>query len=810
MARNWLSGGAALLLLATSGITATSAQVVPASLRAQPERITLDSPESTDQLLVIGIAADGGTIDLTRAAEYSCAASGIADVAPAGVVTPIRDGSLKIRIDYGELSTTVQVDVQGQASPTPVSFEQDVIPILSKSGCNSGSCHGKAEGQNGLKLSVFGFDAEADHRALVLEGRGRRLFASAPNRSLLLQKATALIPHGGGRKIEPDSRRARLLQRWIREGASFNGPTGPAVTGIAVEPAEITLGDRTAQQLRVVALDSDGRARGVTVEADFQSNNDAIVGVDDRGLMTATDVPGEAAILVRYLGHVGICRVTHPRASGDFERPPERNFIDRFVWDKLQHLRVSPSPVVDDATFLRRVYLDTIGTLPTPDEARRFLEDRDPANRSRLAAELLQRPEYADYWAQRWSDLLRIDRDAISPQSAVAMSRWVRGQVADNKPYDQFVRSILTVQGPTLSESPAAFFQVHSDAEKSARAVSQLFLGVRIECAQCHHHPFERWDQQDYYALAGFFTGIDRRAYPLGGTKIVSVPGGDLQHPRTMQTVAAAGLGAPSAELAPGQDRRHAFADWVTSRENPFFARTIANRLWAHYLGRGLVEPIDDHRATNPASNELLLDALANHLIELQFDLRAFTLTVLDSQVYQLSSAANQTNRLDDQNYSRYPWKPLPAEVLLDAVSQATSVPEEFNGWPVGYRAIQVWDNKLPSHFLEVFGRPRRQTVCACERGTEPSIAQALHLMNAPEIMRKIEHGQGRAAQLAASDLTTDAVIDELFLAALSRFPNDDERRLMTQAFREAPDRRRAAEDILWTLLNTREFVFNH
>ena len=811
---NWFvhrrfSASVAALWMAVAMPLAGWAAEIPA-LRVHPPEIRLESPESSEQLLVFARSSDGSPADVTRHARFQPSVAGVVEVTPAGRIVPLKDGRTEVHVRWDEHSASVMVEVHGIASPPPVSFHRDVVPILSKAGCNSGGCHGKAEGQNGFKLSVFGYDPVADYQALVTEGRGRRVFHGSPEYSLLLRKATAVVPHGGGMKIEPDSRWYRLLRRWIQEGTALDQPVDHPITGIVVEPAEVTLGSRGTQQLRVSSLDPSGVRRCVTSEADFQTNNDAIAGVDRDGLIAATAVPGEAAILVRYLGHVTVCRVTRPSGSGQHVRPSERNFIDRLVWDKLARLHVAPSPVADDSTFLRRAFLDTIGTLPTSDEARRFLADAAPDKRRRLVAELLERPEYADYWAQRWSDLLQIDKDTVTPQSAVAMTRWVRGQVRRNVSYDQFVRSILTAQGSTLSESPAAFFQVQSEPEKSARAVSQLFLGVRIECAQCHHHPFERWDQRDYFALAGFFTGIERKGHPQGGMKIVAVAGSDLKHPRTAEAVPAAGLGAPPATFASGQDRRQVFAEWATSPENPFFARTIANRLWAHYFGRGLVEPIDDLRATNPASNELLLDALAKHLVELRFDLRAFTQTLLDSQVYQLSSEVNESNRIDEQNYSHAPWKPLPAEVLLDAVSQATAVAEEFNGWPMGYRAIQVWDNKLPSHFLEVFGRPRRQTVCACERGTEPSIAQALHLMNSPGTMRKIQDRAGRAARLASSDLAADGIIEELYLSALSRFPSDAEQKLMQQAFAESSDRRAATEDILWTLLNTKEFVFNH
>lgn len=795
-----------LLLLAPP----VMAQVEVAALRVIPEHVTLESPEGTEQILIVAQLGNGDLVDVTRTAQRESASSPIVVLSSSGRLTPVADGQATLRFDYQGKSAELNVTVSNLISPKPVSFRRDIVPMLTKSGCNSGACHGKAEGQNGFKLSVFGYDAVADHDAIVHEGRGRRVFAADPDQSLFLRKAAAITPHGGGLKLAEDSRWYRLARRWISEGMRLDEETEDPVVGITVEPSLVTLPAHGAQQLRVTAKLRDGSLHCITAETEFQSNQDGIATVDREGLISATDVPGEAAVLVRYSGHVAVCRVTRPRESGTIQRPPERNFIDPLVWNKLEQLRIQPSAPADDVTYLRRVFLDTIGTLPTAQEARAFLQDQTPDKRERLAASLLQRPEYNDYWTQRWSDLLQVDKDTVTPEGTVAMTRWIHRQLEHNVPFDQFARGVLTARGSTLSESPAAFFQVQDTPEKLARATSQLFLGVRLECAQCHHHPFERWDQKDYFAFAAFFTGIDRKADPRGGTKIVGHAGTPLKHPRTGQDLAPAVLGEAPAELNSNSDWRANVADWVTAKDNPWFARTIANRLWAHYFGRGLVEPIDDLRATNPASNEQLLDALAAHLVEKNFDLRAFTLMLLNSQAYQLSSRTTESNVLDEQNYSRASWKPLPAEVLLDAVSQVTGVPENFNGWPEGYRAIQVWDNKLPSQFLEVFGRPMRQTVCACERGTEPSIAQALHLMNSAGTMEKIQSERGQVARLAKSDLSPDQLVDEVYLTALSRFPSDAERQLMRQTIVEAGSRREAIEDLLWTLLNTREFVFNH
>jgi hypothetical protein len=781
----------------------------PGTLQATPERIQFESPESSAQVLLIWLSPTEIPHDVTHDVSYSTTRGGIVSVDERGRIVPLAEGTTQVVARLNDSSIAIDVEVADLTAPPPISYHGDVIPILSKAGCNSGGCHGKAEGQNGFKLSVFGYDARSDHQALISEGRGRRVMPTAPDQSLLLRKATGSLPHGGGQKVEPATRWYRQLRRWIAEGATLDEQPRESIMEIQVEPSRVTLPAHGRQQLRVTVYDWQGQGRCVTAETQYESNHNEVADVDPEGLVVATNVPGEAAILVRYLGHVAVCRVTRPQPSPEVIRLAERNFIDRHVGEKLAELGIQPSEPATDAEFLRRVYLDTIGTLPTPQEARRFLLDDSPVKRQRLVDELLERPEYADFWAQQWSDLLQIDVDTIAPPATVAMVRWLHNQLVENVPYDQFVRSILTSRGLTTGSTPSAFYQIHGDPEQLARSVSQLFLGVRIECAQCHHHPFERWDQRDYVALAGFFTGIERRPSPPGGQKIVARAGYDLPHPRTGEPVPTAGLGASPAELDHVSDRRQLLADWMTDRENYWFPRTIVNRLWAHYFGRGLVEPVDDLRVTNPASNELLMDALVDHLLEVEYDLKAVTRILLDSQVYQLSSRPNTSNQLDQQSHSRAAWKPLPAEVLLDAISQATEIPEDFTGWPTGYRAIQVWDNKLPSHFLEIFGRPSRQTVCACERGTEPSMAQALHLMNSDATLDKVHHPRGRAARLAASDLTWDDVVDELYLATLSRFPTQAERSLAGRVLLEVDDRREATEDLLWTLMNMKEFVFN-
>jgi hypothetical protein len=798
-----LGAGFFVLLAATPVVHAATFEVSPAA-------VTLDRPESTQQLLVSVKAADGRLVDVTRTAKYRSEDPKIARVDELGLVEPIRDGQVTVVVEHSGGSIRVPVTVQEVDRPTPISFPRDIVPILTKTGCNTGGCHGKAEGQNGFKLSVFGFDTLGDHGAIAHEGRGRRLFPSAPEQSLLLRKAVAAEPHGGGQRMDVDSLRYRRLQRWIAEGARYVVDNQPQVVRIEVEPAEQILLAKENRQLRVWAVDEAGVRRCVTTEAEYESNAGVIAGVDGRGLVQAADIPGEAAILARYLGHVTVCRVTIPRPGAKFTRPPETNFIDKLAWNKLERLGIEPSGLCDDATFLRRASLDIIGTLPTADEARAFLADTSSDKRAKLVDRLLERPEYADYWTMKFSDLLRVDQTKITPGGSVAITRWLRRQFAENRPYDRMVYELLTAKGNVKAEGPAAYFKALDTPELLARSVSQVFLGVRIECAQCHHHPSDRWGQDDYFAMAALFSGVTKKKLVDGGESVIPTLAKEVKHPRTGAVIAPRALGGETKEFAPSEDRRVYLANWMTDDSNPFFAPMIANRLWAHYFGRGLVEQIDDLRLTNPATNEPLLKELASHMVKVDYDLKAFTRTLLNSRLYQLSADTTPSNADDAQNHSHAAHKALSAEVLLDAICRATDAPESFQGWPAGVRAIQIWDNRLPSYFFRIFGRPVRATVCECERSNEPSIAQALHLMNSPEIGAKIQSRTGRAARLADSDLPPEKLVEELFLSTLSRLPRQDEREAIMPTFAAPAARRQASEDVLWALLNSKEFLYNH
>lgn len=692
------------------------------------------------------------------------------------------------------------------------SFENDIEPLLARFSCNTSGCHGKAEGQNGFKLSVFGFDPDADYRAIVSEARGRRVFPSSPQRSLILLKASGGLPHGGGVRITPDRPEYAVLRDWIAAGVPRGSADDPHVVKIEVSPREKQLVLGSQEQLKVTATWSDGREQDVTGLCRYQSNQEGLAAVDENGLVSAGQTPGVVAVMASFMGEVDLFQAILPQPTGaSAAKPMEQNFIDGHVYRRLGQLNIVPADVCDDATFLRRTYLDFIGTLPTLDETRAFLSDTRADRRMQLVDALLKRPEFNDYWALKFADLLRVDRQALGHKNAYRFYQWIHRSLAQNKRLDQLAQEVVITEGP-LAEHPAGyFFSTNGTPGKSASAVSQVFLGVRIECAECHHHPYDRWSQTDYYGMAAYFAQLQRKSTSLGEVLLAN---GDpaTHHPRTGQNIPAYALAQQMPEKNVAGDRRVELARWLTAPENPYFARNWANRLWAHMLGRGLVEPVDDVRATNPPSNPQLLDALAQSLIDQKYDLRAMLRTIAASRVYQHSSQPNETNESDEQNYSRSLLKRLDAEVLLDAVCQTTGVPEKYEGIPAGSRAIELWDSQVDHEFLRLFGRPTRQSVCECERVSEPSVAQVFHLLNSERVQEKLAREDGRIAALTSSS-GDEQLIDELYLTFLSRQPTTEERQRglsHIQAAKDPQDRRERAEDLAWTLLNSLEFVFNH
>jgi uncharacterized protein DUF1549/uncharacterized protein DUF1553 len=820
------------------------------SLHVEPSAVKLLGPQAEQALLVTFIDPPGQERDATRRARYMSNNLAVARVTPEGLVRIVGNGSTEIRVAVGGREAQVPVVAREATQHRRLNFTNDILPVLSQAGCNQGTCHGKASGQHGFRLSIFAFDPQADYNAIVKDARGRRVCGSDPDRSLFLRKPAAQMPHGGGRRFAVGSPEYRLLHRWIAEGMPFRGDRDPALERVVISPAERVLGMKQEQQLLATAVFSDGSRRDVTRAAAFSSNEDEIAAVDPSGLIRTADVAGEAAVMVRYMGQIAVSRITVPRSGGQAfgrsgvqdlpdegragvtsssasatrtpDRPnagiperlnartPERlSFIDELVLRKLARLRITPSPRCTDAEFVRRAFLDVIGTLPTPAETRAFLGDTDPRRRATLVDTLLERPEYADYWGMRWSDILLVNRDPLFPKGAYAFDRWVRDSFRRNRPYNELAFELLTAQGATYRDGAANFFRAAPSPRDAAIAVSQLFLGVRLECAQCHHHPSERWSQDDFYRLAAYFARMQERGASEYEAVISLGKSGEVKNPRTGQVMAPRPLLGP-APAAAEDDSRISLAAWVTAPENPFFAREAVNRVWAALLGRGLFEPIDDQRVTNPASNEPLLDALAQAFVRSGYDFKQLIRTILASETYQRSARSNPTNVNDTRNYSRAYPRRLPAEVLMDAVDQVTGVPELFNGLPPGLRATQLWDNKLDNYFLNVFGRPGRISVCSCERSSEGSLTQVLHLMNSPGVQGKLAADEGRVAQLAASPRSAEQIVGELYLATYSREPTSRERRAALAAFsRSGATRRSATEDLLWALINSPEFVFN-
>ena len=702
----------------------------------------------------------------------------------------------------------------------PLKFELDIQPILTARGCNSGPCHGKARGQNGFALSLLAFDPDFDYQAIVVDARGRRLFPAAPEKSLLLQKAAAIMPHGGGVKIEPGSEDYQKIVAWIRDGMPRVSDQDPKLVRIEIQPAPHSLQPTQQEQLKVIAHYSHGAPREVTTTCAYLSNEPAIVAVDTTGVLKAGTIPGEATIMARYMGVIATWSTAIPRAgvttADQYAALPRNNFIDELVYRKLQSLNVLPSAGCSDETFLRRAMLDTIGRLPTPSEAKTFLDDSVPGKRERLIDALLTREEYADFWANKWADLLRPNPYRVGIKATMSLDGWLREKFRDNTPYDQFVRQLLTAQGSTFRNGAVTLFRDRRGVDELTTIVSQLFLGVRLECAKCHQHPFEVYSQADFYSFGAYFAKVDHKGTGLsppisGGEEMVLVSRGQptVQHPLTKQVLPPKPLKGEVATIAEDSDPRVALVDWMTAPENPYFAKVAVNRIWAELFGKGLVDPVDDLRATNPASNPELLDALADEYRRLGYDQKKLLKTLMSSHVYALSSLPNESNAADIRNFSRHYRKRMRAEVLADAIVDITEVPDHYEGAAPDSRAIQLWTVRTASDLLDAFGRPDPNQDPPCERMPDATMVQALHLMNANNIQQKLASEEGRVARLAASSASITETIEELYLACYSRRPTPAElQALLESSPQPNPTRRQWIEDVLWSLVNSPEFLY--
>lgn len=728
-----------------------------------------------------------------------------------GIANLITLAGLFSPIAAAEPTASAELGARGER----VDFSSQIEPLLTRFGCNAGGCHGKASGQNGFKLSLFGFDSSFDYEAIVEEARGRRVFGTAAANSLLVLKATGRVPHGGGKRIDPGSEPYEVLCSWIAQGTPASAPDAPRVARISIEPRELVMERGSRRQLKVVAHYTDGAARDVTASAQYDSNMGPIAGVSSEGLVECGDQSGEAAVMARYMGQVAVFRALVPHGAA-LDSIPDFNtdhVIDRLCAEKWKKLGLAPSPPADDATYLRRVTIDLCGRLPAPDEIRVYLADATTDKRARLVDRLLASPDHPAFFAMRWGTILRNSQLAGSDRAAYAFHNWIKDMLARNRPYDEFVRGIVAAAGE-WQDAPAInwYWQMRDDQLHQVTAdTAQVFLGIRLQCARCHHHPYERWGQEDYYGLAGFFTRLGRKSFgePPPYYAAPRVTTGE-QNPLTKKSPEPKYLDGEYAKFSSEQDPRHALVDWMVRPENPFFARVLVNRLWGHFFGRGLVDQVDDMRETNPPSNPELLDALAKDFVDHQFDVRHIIRQLALSRVYALSSAPTEQNRSDTQNFARFYSRRLIAEVLHDAVAQATGTKSQFNGMASDARAIDLPHEGFGSYFLETFDRPKRVTGCECERSAGATLAQVLLLSNSEEIENKLSSGDGRVARVVKDKLADAEAIEELYLAALSRPPTRDELGKTLAYVAGGADRQQALEDVLWSLLNAREFLFNH
>jgi hypothetical protein len=792
----------------------------PTSLLIQPEAITLTGPRAAQQVVVTGRYTDGTVRDLTALCEYACETADIAS-AGNGYLTPKKNGAGALVVKAGAQTARAALTVKDFDKPQPVSFGREVIAALNVGGCNAGACHGTPSGKNGFKLSLRGFDPAADYLQLTRDVLGRRTDRTNPADSLMLQKALGRIPHEGGVRFSADSVPGQAVRGWLTEGLRNDPANLPPLKSIQILPgARVLTEPSRSQQLSVLATFADGSVRDATRLTVFSSSDTSVATINGAGLVEFKQA-GEVAILCRYLMELQTVRLTflQPRAGFVWTSPPENNYVDHHVFAKLKMLSIPPSDVCGDAEFIRRATMDVCGVLPTPDEVRAFLANASPDKRAKLVDRLLERPEYADFWTLKWSDIFRSNRKAIQVKGVYVFQDWLRRHVANNDGFDGVVKELITADGSTFANPPANYYRIARDPQNLAETTVQLFCGVRMQCAKCHNHPFERWTQDDYYSMAAFFARVKQKKDPdepgvnpqtPGGEIIYVDRAGEVTQPRTGQVMKPKFMGGVEPVIAPGADRRQALADWIASANNPFFAKSVVNRIWYHLNGKGVVDPVDDFRDSNPSANDELLDALAKDFIASKFDVKHMIKVIMTSRTYQLSAQANDFNRDDNKYFSHTVTKMLTAEQLLDAICTATEAPEKFAGVPAGSRAMQLPDGDPNSPFLKTFGQPARELACECERESDSNLAQALQLINGQTINQKLRTPSNRVGRLLAAKTSDLEILNNLYLSTVSRAPTAADMKTALEYVAKNPDKRKAWEDVHWALLNSKEFLFRH
>src|SRR5882672_452477 len=789
-----------------------------------PPEFTLNGPAARQTLLLEARRGDLHTGAIRDAVAFTSSDPKVVRV-EGSLAVPVGNGKATITATYPGGSATSTVVVVDMDKPFEHSFRNHVQPILARFGCSSGACHGAAAGKSGFKLSLRGYDDEGDYATMTRHALGRRVNLEDPGRSLLLLKPTGAVPHKGGVRFGTDSREYAVLSEWIAAGAPGPRKEDPRIDHLSIVPPHVVLTPGAEQQILVRAHFSDGSVRDATPWAKYTGSDSSVAVPDEEGRIKVTG-NGEGSITAWYLSKIAVATVTVPYANipapKTFTQASRRNFIDDLTLEKLKELHLPPSPAAGDSEFLRRAFLDTIGVLPTADETRSFLKDAGADKRDRVIDAQLARPEFVDYWTHRWGDLLLVSSKKLPAPAMWAYHAWIRNQVAANTPWDRFARQVVTARGGTIENGAGSFFVLQDDPTEMAETASQAFLGMSIQCARCHNHPMEKWTNDQYYAFANLFSRVRAKSgVRAGDTIIFTAPDGELLQPLTNRPRPPQPLDGVAISLDDPRDRREALADWLVSPENPYFSRAIVNRVWANFLGRGLVEAVDDMRKTNPASNDKLLAALADHLAERKFDLKALMRTILQSETYQRSSQPLPGNATEKRFYSHYYPRRVMAEVALDALSQVTGAPTEFKqaaergpagfAYPLGWRALQLPDTNIDSYFLKSFGRPDRIITCECERTAAPSMSQALHIANGDTLNQKLKAQGNRIGKLLGDGRDDAAIVDEAYLAALCRPPSAEEKSKLVALLADAKDNRReAVEDLFWGILSSKEFLFNH
>ncbi len=811
----------ALLLALLSTAAAPAAE--SAAIQVEPIHVVLSGAQDRQQVAVTVSEPDGSVRCVTSVARFTIEPPEIAQVSVDGVLTPQEDGQAILTVEAEGRSVRIPVLVEKTTLSRPVSYRLDIVPLLSKAGCNQGTCHGNLNGKGGFKLSLRGDNPSFDLASLTRDAFGRRINRQAPEASLILLKPTGARPHEGGLRFSADSIETRLLHGWIAAGAIDDKSEAPKLTRLTVFPAErIAAYPARSQQLVVTAEFDDGTTRDVTRQASYDLSEPTAYQVTPDGRVVA-EGPGEVTVAVRYLQGRAISRLAFlpDRPNFVWRDVPENNTIDRHVFAKLRSLKIQPSDLASDPVFLRRVYLDTIGRLPTPDETRAFLAETDTQKRNRLIDTLVARPEFADFWALKWADLLRNEEKTMGAKGVWVFQRWLRDQIAADVPLDAFARQVVSSTGSTWENPPASFYRTNRDPQTCAETIGQVFLGVRLQCARCHNHPFDVWTQDDYYGLAAYFGNLERKQinnqrrdrfdkHEINGDEVIYLSGlPQMVQPRSGEMMQPKPPGGPAPSLDDDRDALDDLASWIT-RDNAQFARNMANRVWFHLLGRGIVDPVDDFRDSNPPSNPALLDALTDAFRGEGMRLRPLVALILKSRTYQLSATPNETNAEDVINFARARVRLLPAEVLLDSIGQAVGAPARFKDSPGSLRAIQLPGAKMGGEFLKVFGKPDRLLTCECERSEETTLAQAFQLINGEDVREMLESGENRIGRLLNAGASDEAILEEIYLASLCRRPTEIEHRAAIDHVARESDPRKAWEDIVWAVVNSKEFLLRH